>query len=71
MYYPRSEWGRTIYAPLLHYVTWDKPGPKIYPVRATCGLTARFWARIGIRMNDPYCPECVEITYAEELERNS
>jgi hypothetical protein len=64
----RTEWARAKDTPEYHSVTFDHDGPNIHEETARCGLVARFWPRIGIRMNDPYCQECTRIVVAEEEE---
>lgn len=35
------------------------PGPQVGERTAFCGKVARFYPRIGVRMNDEYCGECL------------
>lgn len=45
--------------PLYHWVTFTRQ-PNTDAVTAACGLTTRFWPRVGIRMDDNYCEPCLE-----------
>ena len=51
-------WARGKEEPEYHLVTFQ-PGPNVHVAEAACGLVARFWPRIGVRMDDPYCETCV------------
>lgn len=65
----RTEWAYPVTHPSIdpthHWVTFG-PGPTTRrEVTAACGQTARFWPRIGIRMDDRYCQACAEMCAAE------
>jgi hypothetical protein len=64
----RTEWARAKDAPEYHSVTFVHAGPNIHEETARCGMVGRFWPRIGVRMNDSYCEECVRIVAAESDE---
>ena len=51
-------WARGKDAPDYHLVIF-RPGPKVHQEEAACGLTARWWPRIGVRMDDHYCVACL------------
>ena len=59
----RTEWARPTTDPpsdhLYHWVTFP-PGPPREPQTASCGLVARFWPRIGLRMEDRHCEPCLD-----------
>ena len=60
-----TEWAHPVTQPpgkpTYHWVTFG-PGPTTrQEVMAACGKTARFWPRIGIRMDDDYCEDCVTV----------
>ncbi len=68
---PRTEtlWAQPVTQPpskpTYHWVTFG-PGPTTrQEVTAVCGKTGRFWPRIGVRMDDDYCPSCIETCAAE------
>lgn len=60
----RTEWARAKETPEYHSVSF-RPGPNVHEETARCGLVARFWPRIGVRMDDPYCSACTQIVVAE------
>jgi hypothetical protein len=61
----RTEWARPKAEEVYHSVRF-RPGPNIHEETARCGLVARFWPRIGVRMNDTYCEACREIVAGED-----
>ena len=65
MKYP--EQARTADSDLYHWVTF-RPGPKIGVETATCGLAARYWPRIGVRMTDQTCQACIDVLAEREAE---
>jgi hypothetical protein len=62
--YTRTEWARSRDDPRYHDVTFG-PGPNTHELTAACGKVARFWPRVGIRMNDEHCGECLRLADAE------
>lgn len=48
-----------------HYVVFG-PGPQVGERTAFCGKVARFYPRIGVRMNDDYCGECLQAAAQRE-----
>jgi hypothetical protein len=54
----RTEWAHAKDDQLYHSVTFG-PGPNIHEAPAACGKVARFWPRIGIRMEDRQCEACL------------
>jgi len=59
----RTEWARVVIQPdpdpVYHWVTFG-PGPTLrHEATAACGLTARFWPKVGIRINDCHCHDCL------------
>ena len=46
-----TTWAHTKQSTLYHQVAFPS-GPKIHEETAACGLRARFWPRIGVRMED-------------------
>jgi hypothetical protein len=58
MPYTRQEWARSRDDARYHNVTFGS-GPNVHEIQAACGKVARFWPRVGIRMNDEHCGECV------------
>ena len=50
-----------------HHVVFG-PGPQVGQRTAACGKVARFYPRIGVRMDDEYCGVCLEAAAAAEEE---
>jgi hypothetical protein len=57
----RREWAHARHeGDFYHWVTF-RPGPNIHEEASACGIVARFWPRIGIRMTDRHCERCQEL----------
>lgn len=59
----RTEWASPAIHPdphpVYHWVTFE-PGPTPrQEVTAACGLTGRFYPKLGIRVNDDHCQSCL------------
>jgi hypothetical protein len=65
----RTEWAIARDGPEYHSVTFRRSGPNIHEETARCGKVARFWPRIGVRMDDRYCAACVEHVTEETDQR--
>ena len=58
-----TEWATPRDGGTYHSVTF-RPGPNVHEETAACGLVARFWPRVGIRINDRHCEECMQCEIA-------
>lgn len=53
-----TRWARPKDEEVYHSVAF-RPGPNVHEETAACGMVARFYPRIGVRMADEYCGECL------------
>lgn len=65
-----TQWARTIQgdADRAYHSVEFPYGPHNIELTAACGLTSRFSPRIGIRMQDRYCPFCLTLRIKEDQE---